>query len=128
MESFLVYAQLLALLCVSALCIFLMFVLVRVKEILNTVESDLKEVTTRAVPVLENMEYISSRVKNITDNIDDQVMMVHESIGSVRQVVDSIVELERKVQARIEGPLLDGVAFIAALFKGVRTFVERVRA
>lgn len=128
MESLLITAQILALLCLSALCIYLIVVLLRVREVLSNVDRDLKEMTSRALPILENMEFITSRVKSITENVDDQVMIVRESIGSVREVAENLVALERKVQERIEGPILDGVAFIAALFKGVRTFVDRVRA
>lgn len=128
METTLVVAQIIALLCLSALCIYLIVVLLRVKGMLDTVEKDLKEMTSRALPVLENMEFITSRVKSITENVDDQVMIIRESIGSVREIADNLVELERRVQDKIEGPILDTVAFIAAIFKGVRTFVERVRA
>jgi uncharacterized protein YoxC len=117
-----------ALLALSAVCVYLILVLVRVRDILNNVEKDLKEVTSRALPGVDNMEFITARVKSITENIDDQVMMVRDSIGSIREVADNVVALERKVQERIEGPILDTVAFIAALFKGVRTFVDRVRA
>ena len=128
METFLVVAQILALVCVSSLCIYLIVVLMRVREVLTTVERDLREMTSKALPILENMEYITSRVKSITENVDDQVIVVRESIGSLREVAENIVELERRVQERIEGPILDTVALIAALFKGVRTFVDRVRA
>lgn len=128
METTLVVAQILALLCLSALCIYLIIVLLRFRTMLDTVERDLKEMTSRALPVLENMESITSRVKSITENVDDQVMIIRESIGSVKEIAENIVELERRVQDRVEGPLLDTVAFISALFKGVRTFVERVRA
>jgi len=127
-ESLLVIAQIFALLCLSALCIYLIVVLLRVRDILAGVEKDLKEMTSRALPILENMEFITSRVKSIAENIDDQVMIVRESISSIRQVADNVVQLERRVQDRIEGPILETVAFVAALFKGVRTFVERVRA
>ena len=118
----------LALLCLSAVCIYLILVLVRLKDVLSGMEKDLKEVTSRVLPVLENMEFITARVKSITENIDDQVMMIRESIGSVREIADNIVAIERKMQERIEGPILDSVAFVAALFKGVRTFFDRVRA
>ena len=128
MDIVLTVSLILTLLCLSAACIYLIVVLVRVRDILTGVEKDLKDITARALPVLENMEYITARVKSITDNIDDQVMMVRESIGSVREVADNIVALERKVQDRIEGPILDTVAFVAAVFKGLRTFVDRVRA
>ncbi len=128
MESFLVVAQIVALLCLSALCVYLIVVLLRVRDILTSVEKDLKEMTSRALPVLENVEFITARVKSISESIDDQVMIVRESISSVKQIADNVVELERRVQDRIEGPILDTVAFAAAIFKGVRTFIERVRA
>jgi uncharacterized protein YoxC len=128
MEIALVIAQILALVAVTAVCVFLIVVLIRVKEMLTNIERDIKAVTERTMPVLENIDYISSRVKSITDNVDDQVMMVRESIGSIRDIADNVVALERRVQERLEGPILDTVGFVAALFKGVRTFTERLRA
>jgi len=127
-ETLLVVAQILALLCLSALCIYLIMVLLRVRTILDGIERDFKEITTRTLPVLENVEFITSRVKSITESVDDQVMIVRESITSMREIADNIVSLERKVQERIEGPVLDTVGFLAAVLKGVRTFVDRVRA
>jgi uncharacterized protein YoxC len=123
-----VIAQILALLCVSALCIYLIVVLSRVKGTLTNVEKDVKEMTTHSLPVLENMEFITSRVRSISENVDDQVAIVRQSLGSIKEVADNVVALERKVQERIEGPILETVAIIAAVFKGIRTFVERVRA
>ena len=128
MDTLLVIAQILALLCLSALCVYLIIVLLRVRDVLFSVERDLKEMTSKALPVLDNIEFITGRVKSISENIDDQVMMVRDSISSVKQVAENVVELERKVQERIEGPILDTVAFVAATIKGFRTFLERVRA
>jgi len=127
METILVISQVVALLCLSAVCAYVIVVLLRVREVPTSIETDLKELTTRAVPILENMEFITSRVKGITDNIDDQINTVRESIGTIKQVALNVVDLERKVQERIEGPILEGIALVAALFKGVRTFVDRVR-
>lgn len=128
METALLIAQLLALVAVTVVCVFLIVVLIRVKETLSNLERDIRAVTERTMPVLENMDYITARVKNISDNIDDQVMMVRESMGSIREVADNVVALERKIQSRLEGPILDTIALVAALFKGVRTFAERLRA
>ena len=127
MDIVLTVALVVTLMCLSAACIYLIVVLVRVRDMLTGVEKDLKEMTARALPVLDNVEYITARVKSITENVDDQVIMIRDSIGSVREVADNVVALERKIQERIEGPILDTVAFVAAVFKGVRTFVDRVR-
>lgn len=127
METILLISQIFALLCLSALCIYLIIVLLRVREVLSNIEKDFKELTTRAVPILENMEFITSRVKGIAENIDDQLNAVRDSISSVKQVALNVVELERRVQDRIEGPILEGVALVAAVFKGARTLIERLR-
>jgi uncharacterized protein YoxC len=127
-DTLLIIAGIIALLCLAAVSIYLILVLIRLKEVIAVMEKDLKEVTTRVLPVLDNMEYVTARLKSITENIDDQVMIVRESIGSVKEIADNIVAIERKVQERIEGPILDSVAFVAALVKGARTFFERVRA
>ena len=127
-NTFLIIVEIIALLCLSAVCIYLLIVLVRLKDMLLSMEKDLKEITARTLPILDNMEFITARVKSITENIDDQVAMVRDAISSVREISDNIVALEQKVQERIEGPILDSVAFIATLIKGVRTFLDRVRA
>jgi uncharacterized protein YoxC len=127
METILLISQIFALLCLSALCIYLIIVLLRVREVLSNIEKDFKELTARAVPILENMEFITSRVKGIAENIDDQLNAARESISSVKQVALNVVELERRVQDRIEGPILEGVALVAAVFKGARTLIERLR-
>jgi uncharacterized protein YoxC len=120
-------ALIIALLCLSALCIYMIIVLLRLRDVLTNLEKEVKEITTRAIPVLDNMEYITTRVKSITDSIDDQVAAVRESIASIRSIADNVVDLERRVQERIEGPILETVGFVAAVFKGVRTFIDRVR-
>ena len=53
---------------------------------------------------------------------------MRESVGSLREVVDNVVDFERKIQSRIEGPILDTVSTAAAVVKGVKTFVERMRS
>jgi uncharacterized protein YoxC len=124
----LVIAQIVALLCLSALCVYMIVVLLRVRDILGNVEKDIRDIASRALPVLDNMEYITARVKGVTDSIDDQVSAVRDSIASVKQVAENVLEMERRVQERLEGPILETVAFASAIFKGVRTFFDRVRA
>jgi len=113
--------------CLSALSVYLITFLVRVRGILTEVEHDFKEMSSKAIPVFENLEVITNRVRNVSENIDEQVEMVKHSIRSVKEMTDSIVDFERRVQDRIEDPVLETVSVLAALYKGVRTFVDRIR-
>ena len=40
------------------------------------VEHDVRELSTKAIPVMENLEVITEKVKNITETIDEQVFMM----------------------------------------------------
>ncbi len=128
MQDLLTIAEILALLCVSALCVYLIVVLARVKEALGNVEKDVKDLAAHAVPILENTEYITARLKSVAENVDDQMLTVRESIASIREIADNVVALERKIQERIEGPVLEGVSYLSAIITGIRTFVQRVRS
>ena len=128
MQDLLTIAEILALLCVSALCVYLIVVLARLKETLGHVEKEVKDLAAHALPILENTEYITARLKSVAENVDDQVLTVRESIASIREIADNAVALERKIQERIEGPVLDGVSYLSAIVTGIRTFIQRVRA
>src|SRR5689334_1535152 len=128
MESLLVVMEIVALAAAAALCVYLIIVLVRVRDLLALISRELREIGARAIPVMENLEVITDRVKGITENLDEQVDIVKGAVSAFRGVADSIVEFERRIQERIEEPVLESVGTLAALFKGVRTFVARLRA
>jgi uncharacterized protein YoxC len=120
-------AQVIALLCAAALCVYTIVVLVRVRTTIENLEKEARELSTRTLPVLDNLEAVTARLKSIAESVDEQVSTVRESFASIRQVADNIAEMERRVQERVEGPFLEAVGFIVALVKGVRTFMARVR-
>ncbi len=117
-----------ALAAVAALCIYLIVVLSKVRSILTVVERDIKEISLKAMPVIENLEVITDKVKNVTETIDEQVDTIRSSINAIKGIADSIVEFEQRIQDRIEEPVMETVGTFAAIFKGVRTFVARMRA
>jgi len=126
-ENFLLIVQTITLVFLALVCIAGFVVVLKLRSMLGDFGKNMGEISDRAVPVLENLEFITARLKSITENIDDQVTLVGDSLGSIREVTDNIVALERQVQERIEGPILDSIAFIAAILKGVKAFRDRIR-
>jgi len=127
-DTLLLTVQILALLSLSALCIALIVLVIRLKDFVAVVERDVREISARAIPVLDNMEAITTRVKGMTEHVEDQVQAISDSFASVKAIADNIVDMERRVQARVEGPLLESLGTVAAVIKGARTFVQRLRA
>jgi uncharacterized protein YoxC len=124
----LVLFEIIALAALTVLCVYLITVIVRIRNIMTMVEQDVRELTSKALPVFENLEVITDKVKSITESIDEQVEVVRHSIDSIRIVADNVVDFERRVQDRLEEPIMETIATIAAIFKGVRTFMARLRA
>ncbi|MBI1804447.1 MAG: DUF948 domain-containing protein [Ignavibacteria bacterium] len=127
-NTVLIIFEIIALASLSVLCVYLIAVLVRLRSVLVIIEDDIRELSAKAIPVFENLEIITDKVKNVTESLDEQVDIVKQSIDSVKQMADNIVDFERRVQERIEEPVMDTVSIIAAMVKGVRTFVARLRA
>jgi len=127
-ETTLILAEILALLCLAALCIYVVIVLIRLRSVLTNLERDLKEFAGRAIPVLENIEDITAKFKNVAASIEQEIGAMKESITAVRQIAENVVNFERRVQERIEIPVMEAVSVIAALFKGVRAFLDRLKS
>ncbi|MBI5020165.1 MAG: hypothetical protein HZB59_01890 [Ignavibacteriales bacterium] len=128
MDTLLVLMEIIALGALTVLCVYLITVFIRVKSILQIIESETKTVAAKAIPVLNNIEIITEKIKNVTENIDEQVVLVKSSINSIKEIADNIVNLERRVQERIEEPVMETVGTLAAVVTGIRAFITRLRA
>ena len=120
-------AQLILVLSLSVLAVYLVVVLTKVRAVLGQIETDVKEVSARVIPVLENMEVITSKLRSITANFDDQMTIVRTSVQSIKEITDSIVEFERRVQDRVEAPVLEVAGIIGSVVRGVAAFINRLR-
>lgn len=127
MEKLLIVMQIVALGTLTALSIYLIVVLSRLRESLASIEKDFKALSARAIPVFQNLEQITSSIKDVTSSIGAQVDTVRHSIESMKTMVENMLDFERRIQARIEEPVLDSISFFTGVVKGIRTFVDRMR-
>ena len=127
MNSLFMIAQLILVLSLSVLAVYLVVVLTKVRAVLGQIETDIKELSARAIPVLENLEVITSKLRSITANFDDQMAIVRTSVQSIKQITDSIVEFERQVQDRVEAPVLEVAGIIGSVVRGIAAFINRLR-
>jgi uncharacterized protein YoxC len=126
METTLQVVEIIAFTSLSVLCVTLVVVLIRVRRILEFMEKDFKLFSAKAMPVLDNLEVITERVKTITETIGEQADALKHMIGSFTQAADNIVAFERRIQDSIEEPLMGAVDTFAAIFKGIQAFLERI--
>jgi methyl-accepting chemotaxis protein len=119
--------ELIALVSVSALCIYLIVVLIRLKDLLILIRKDLGEIGEKAKPVLENLNTITDHMKSVSEKVDEQVGLVKGSLESVKQAADNFVALEERLQASVEEPIMRLGAILGAVVNRVATFFGGTR-
>lgn len=124
MESFVLIAQIIVMLSLSALAIYLVVLLIKVKDMLGVIEVNIKEVSARAIPVLENMEAITGKLRTITDSIDDQMVLTRNSLKLLYGVTENIARFERNMQNLIEGPLMEFASIVGGFIGRIAKFLH----
>jgi uncharacterized protein YoxC len=127
-ETVLILLEIVALACLAVVSVYLILTLIRMKRVMTSLERDLKAFADRAIPVLENIEEITTKFKNVAAVIEQEVGAIKESMAAIQQIAENVVNFERRVQERIEIPVMEAVSVVSAVFKGVRTFLDQLRA
>jgi len=119
-EIVLQLVQVVALLSVTALCVYLIAALSGFKR-------DLAEFVQHSKPVLDNLAYITERLKSTAQKIDDHVDIVKSSLTSLKNVADNVLLLEERVQEKLEEPILQVATVLGAIVSTVGGLIERFR-
>ena len=120
METVLQLVQVIALLSLTVLCIYLIITLSRLRR-------DLADFAQRSKPVLDNLAFITEKLKSTAQKIDDHVDIVKSSLTSFKNVADNVLLLEERVQQRIEEPIIQVASIIGTIVSSVGIFFERFR-
>jgi len=119
-ETVLQLVQVIALASLTVLCIYLIIVL-------SSLRRDLADFAQRSKPVLENLAFITEKLKSTAHKIDEHVDIVKSSLASFKSVADNVLLLEERVQQRIEEPIIQVASIIGTIVSSVGIFSERFR-
>ena len=120
METVLPYVQAVALISLTALCFYLIVAL-------SGLRRDLAEFVQRSKPVLDNLAFITERLKSTAQKLDDHVDIVKSSLISLKGVADNVLMLEERVQQKLEEPILQVASILGAIVSSVGSLFERFR-
>ena len=120
METVLQIVQVVALVSLTALCLYLIVAL-------SGFRRDLAEFVQRSKPVLENLAFITERLKSTAQKIDDHVDIVKASLNSLKNVADNVLLLEERVQEQLEEPIIQVATVLGAIVSAIGSLFERFR-
>jgi len=117
-DTVLQVVQVLALVCVSALCVYLIVVLSQFKR-------DVSDFNQRSKPVLENLAFITDRLKSASEKFESQVDLIKGSLQSLKDVADDVRMFEQRVRVAVEEPVFQVASVFAAVVNAIAAFIEK---
>jgi len=104
-----------ALLCASALCVYLIITLVKFNDLFGMLQKDLSEIARNAKPVFENLNVITEKLKSISTKVDEQANMFRDSMESFKMLAENVLEFERRIEQRVEEPIIRVTSVLGGL-------------
>jgi ABC-type transporter Mla subunit MlaD len=120
-ETVLQLVQVVALVSLTALCVYLIMAL-------SGFRRDLAEFVQHSKPVLDNLAFITEKLKSTAQKIDDHVDIVKSSLNSLKSVADNVLLLEERVQQQLEEPILQVASVLGAIVSSVGGLFDRFRS
>ena len=115
METLIQLTEILALSSASALCIYLIVVLIRFNALLQVLQREFIELNKNLKPILENVNAITDKLRLIAIKVDEQVNMVQGVFVAFKRITDNVTRFEERFQQLLEEPLMR----VSALFGNV---------
>ena len=115
METLIHLTIILALSSASALCIYLIVVLVRFNALLLVLQREFIDLNKNLKPILENLNAITDKLRLIAIKVDEQVNMVQGVFVAFKRITENVTRFEERFQYLLEEPLMR----VSALFSNV---------
>ena len=125
MESFLQVVQMVALVSASALCIYLIVTLVKLNDLLGMLHKDLSDISRNAKPVFENLQVVTEKLRSITTKVDEQAETFRDSLQSFKALADNVLEFEKRLEQRVEEPIIRVTSILGGLVDRLMSFFFR---
>ena len=125
MENFLLVALIVVTVLLAGVAVYAIIVLMKLRDLLTTVDANVKEVASRTIPTLENLEVITKKIRVIVENFDEQIVMLKSSVETLKGVAENVAAFERRVQDAIESPIMEVMNTLGGMIRGVVTFFNR---
>ena len=135
MEDALQYTQLAVNIIIILLFIMLVVMVSLLIKSIKKITTKVEDLSGTVMTIKPKVEAAIEKVNSLTDNVGKIVTKVNDNIDvlstvvdKVKDTADSILEFEKRVQSRIEPPVMDTVNTIAAISVGVQTFIEKLKS
>jgi uncharacterized protein YoxC len=78
--------------------------------------------------ILTNIDEITTNLTHITQSFKTQVEGFQNVVDKIQDVAEDVVQFERSIRNEVGSPIIDTIANITAVLKGIRAFLDTLRS
>jgi uncharacterized protein YoxC len=106
----------------AALCIALIFYLGKITKSVQSLQTDIKDMSDNIKPLVQSTLELSENLKQISNEVKTQVNVSKSIVSDFRERADDILSIETKIRGGIEDAIMPLIQNFSAVGKGVETF------
>ncbi len=101
----------------SALCIALIFFIIKLSRTFQNVDTGLKEITSQFRPVAVALTDLSEKLSDIADEIEEPLNASVNIFLMLKQRIDLVLQVEEKIRDTV-------ITEVSAVFNGIKSFAD----
>lgn len=106
----------------ALLCIALIYYLNKIVKSVQSVNSDIKELSSNLKPLIQSTLTLSDSLNRITSDVKDQLHVTQSIVVDLRERADKVLNLESRIRSSFEDAVMPFVQNLHAIGRGVETF------
>lgn len=134
MNPFLVIVAIIALGAFAAMCISIIGFLGKAKSFLDMTSLSLQmmqktmdDVSRKIEPTIELTNSTLKKTTDTLERLDNQLDVLNGTVHNVNDMVNRVTTLQKKVQDKVEEPIMKTASFIAGISKAVQAVTNTLR-
>jgi uncharacterized protein YoxC len=106
----------------SALCIALIYYLNQIVKSVQSINNNIKELSSEIKPLIQSTLELSDKLNQITNEAKSQLSISRSIVTDFRDRADKVLNIENKIRSGIEDAVMPFIQNLHAVSKGIETF------
>lgn len=106
----------------SALCIALIYYLNQIVKSVQSINNNIKELSSKIKPLIQSTLELSDKLNQITNEAKSQLSISRSIVTDFRDRADKVLNMENKIRSGIEDAVMPFIQNLHAVSKGIETF------
>lgn len=108
------------------LLVYLLPAIKKASVSIGNIEQKTNEIYNEAVPVIRDLKVVASDLSQLTGKTKVQYNKLESAITNISEAADAAGSLIKSLTAGTAKQVSDSINMISAIFKGVRTFTNKI--